>query len=420
MHMTVMTGYIYDADGNRVAKGAITTWGSCDPTVNGFTTQADYVRDQAGNSMSTFTLAGGNPVLTSTNVYANGALIATDDTNETHFYLTDWLGTRRVQTNYSGVVEQDCMSLPYGDSETCGPEPAENLYTGKARDEETAGGVSPFGVNQGNDYFGARYYASVTGRFLSPDWAAQVEPVPYAKLDDPQSLNLYSYVGNNPLSGVDNDGHAPLQCIGNNAAGVGCQYQANWDAEYGIDSEIRSEVEAYNQGQQQGGSGGSSSGGGFWSHVSNLLHGHAWNYGMRESVTVRILPAEPIPGVTAATDAAGIVGLTSETAGKVLGPAGAAVSIANDRSPKNITTNVLSLIPGFEGMAIPAALTDFMDWSIHNSSRVPQVPAVGTWAYANSSNPPLPSPLPPAPPHSAQPAAAWDVRRNIRSGRTHV
>jgi hypothetical protein len=45
------------------------------------------------------------------------------------------------------------------------------------------------------------------GRFMSPDWAAKAEPVPYAKLDDPQSLNLYAYVGNNPLRRVDKDGH---------------------------------------------------------------------------------------------------------------------------------------------------------------------------------------------------------------------
>lgn len=32
-------------------------------------------------------------------------------------------------------------------------------------------------------------------------------PVPYAKLGDPQSLNLYAYVGNNPLSRIDRDGH---------------------------------------------------------------------------------------------------------------------------------------------------------------------------------------------------------------------
>jgi hypothetical protein len=47
------------------------------------------------------------------------------------------------------------------------------------------------------------------GRWMSPDWAAKEEPVPYAKLDDPQTLNLYSYVRNNPLSKTDPDGHCP-------------------------------------------------------------------------------------------------------------------------------------------------------------------------------------------------------------------
>ena len=69
-------------------------------------------------------------------------------------------------------------------------------FTGKERDAES-----------GNDYFMARYYNSATGRFLSPDWSAKVSPVPYAKLDDPQTLNLYAYVGNNPLAGIDVDGH---------------------------------------------------------------------------------------------------------------------------------------------------------------------------------------------------------------------
>jgi hypothetical protein len=45
------------------------------------------------------------------------------------------------------------------------------------------------------------------GRFMSPDWSAKEVPVPYAKLDNPQSLNLYSYVYNNPLRSVDVDGH---------------------------------------------------------------------------------------------------------------------------------------------------------------------------------------------------------------------
>jgi RHS repeat-associated protein len=72
----------------------------------------------------------------------------------------------------------------------------QSLFTGKERDTES-----------GNDYFGARYYASTMGRFMSPDWSAKEEPVPYAKLDNPQTLNLYAYVGNNPLSRFDPDGY---------------------------------------------------------------------------------------------------------------------------------------------------------------------------------------------------------------------
>jgi RHS repeat-associated protein len=71
-------------------------------------------------------------------------------------------------------------------------------FTGKQRDYES-----------GLDNFGARYFGGGNnlGRFMTPDWSAKVEPVPYSKLDDPQTLNLYSYVRNNPLSGVDADGH---------------------------------------------------------------------------------------------------------------------------------------------------------------------------------------------------------------------
>jgi RHS repeat-associated protein len=72
-------------------------------------------------------------------------------------------------------------------------------FTGKERDAES-----------GNDYFEARYYSSAMGRFMSPDWSAKEEPVPYATMDDPQSLNLYSYVRNNPLTRADADGHDPL------------------------------------------------------------------------------------------------------------------------------------------------------------------------------------------------------------------
>jgi hypothetical protein len=42
---------------------------------------------------------------------------------------------------------------------------------------------------------------------MSPDWSDIPDSVPYADFDFPQSLNLYSYVRNNPLSSVDPDGH---------------------------------------------------------------------------------------------------------------------------------------------------------------------------------------------------------------------
>jgi RHS repeat-associated protein len=59
----------------------------------------------------------------------------------------------------------------------------------------------------GLDYFGARYLSGAQGRFTSPDWSAAPEPIPYASLEEPQSLNLYAYVRNNPLAHRDEDGH---------------------------------------------------------------------------------------------------------------------------------------------------------------------------------------------------------------------
>jgi len=64
-------------------------------------------------------------------------------------------------------------------------------YTGKERDTES-----------GLDYFDARYLGSSMGRFMSPDPSGLI----YADLRSPQSLNLYSYVRNNPLIYTDPTG----------------------------------------------------------------------------------------------------------------------------------------------------------------------------------------------------------------------
>lgn len=193
----IMTQDIYDAAGARVAKGTITSF-TCDQTTNGFIQTNQYILGPAGEQLTEMTVASGAETWLHTNIYAGGSLIGTYENDGTgpHFRLTDWLGTMRAQTNYAGALEQTCQSLPFGETPTPCTRATEQLFTGKERDTET-----------GNDYFGARYYNSNVGRWMSPDWSVEVEPVPYAKLDDPQSLNLYSYVYNNPVRGVDVEGH---------------------------------------------------------------------------------------------------------------------------------------------------------------------------------------------------------------------
>jgi RHS repeat-associated protein len=65
------------------------------------------------------------------------------------------------------------------------------FLTQKERDNET-----------GLDYFAARYYSSTQGRFTSPDLFA-------GKKGNPQTLNRYSYVKNNPLKFIDPFGYSP-------------------------------------------------------------------------------------------------------------------------------------------------------------------------------------------------------------------
>jgi hypothetical protein len=225
----------------------------------------------------------------------------------------------------------------------------------------------------------SRLQVIFVGRGLTVCWGGQGEErlvgpwfsVPYAKLDSPQSLNLYAYVGNNPLKAFDPDGHCGSDdglCVGL-SAGFDMKHQNN-------DSDATAQLQAGLQAaaQQQN---GSSSGGGFlhWlGHgLSNWAHLQSWNY-IKATVTAEDVgphePHEPNGYVTAATDAAGLGGLAaSEKVAKPLGRLGAAASILNDPSPKNITTNVLGLLPGFDGpMAITGAFNDFLDWGINNGT----------------------------------------------------
>jgi RHS repeat-associated protein len=74
---------------------------------------------------------------------------------------------------------------------TIHPSVCARQFTGKERDQES-----------GLDYFGARYYSSNMGRWMSPDpgWFM------FANILNPQSLNLYNHALNNPLAFIDIDG----------------------------------------------------------------------------------------------------------------------------------------------------------------------------------------------------------------------
>jgi RHS repeat-associated protein len=220
--MSAAYGYLYDADGTRVAKGSITPVSnpatqslSCDPTTNGFQFTENYVLGPSGEELTMFGVASGTTTWQRTNVYTAGKLLATYDTMGLHFHLTDPLGSRRMQLSGTlatmGCPETDIQSLPFGDQLNPYTDPnacptADDAtplhFTGKERDTES-----------GNDYFGARYYASSMGRFMSPD----PSQLYYADPTNPQSFNLYSYAVNNPLKFVDPSGL--WHCVWNSATG---------------------------------------------------------------------------------------------------------------------------------------------------------------------------------------------------------
>ena len=144
----------------------------------------------------------GNVVVTVSSVGSNGVNFTVSsgggsDSSGVYYYFSDQLGTARVITDANGNVCYDGDLYPYGGERAVTDVCDSNYkFTGKERDDES-----------GLDNFGARYDSWQYGRFMTPDWSAKPLGVPYATLGNPQSLNLYSYVMNNPLTNRDLDGH---------------------------------------------------------------------------------------------------------------------------------------------------------------------------------------------------------------------
>jgi RHS repeat-associated protein len=182
------TKYEYDGEGRRVRAHSCPSLSTCSPGSGASTTV--YVYDAFGKLAAEYSPNAGQ--------------------SGTSYFTLDHLGSTRLETNGSGQPISCSDYLPFGEEISAGygsrpscfaPTDTKQRFTGKERDTET-----------GLDYFLARYYSGAQGRFTSSDWSEKPQPVPYADLSDPQTLNLFVYVRNNPLSQADSDGHCYPWC----------------------------------------------------------------------------------------------------------------------------------------------------------------------------------------------------------------
>lgn len=171
--------YFYDGDGHRVRKssGSAGTlyWPNLDgQTLNESSLGATNLREY---------------------VYFAGKRVARIDVPSpltVKYYFSDHLGSANVITDSSGAIVDESDYYPYG-GETVITNNDSNTYkfTGKERDAES-----------GLDYFDSRHYSSGAARFLS------IDPVSLSpdRTMDPQALNRYAYVRNNPMRFLDPTG----------------------------------------------------------------------------------------------------------------------------------------------------------------------------------------------------------------------
>ena len=190
--LTTTTNYVYDGDGKRVQKtGSKLYWYGADGAV---LDETDTTGSVTNANFSEYIFVGGR------------RMARRDSAGNVLYYFADHLGTSRTMAQVASgqttaTLCYDADFYPFGGERTVVNLCGQNYkFTGKERDQES-----------GLDEFGARYYASAFGRFMIPDWAEKPTDVPYANFGNPQTLNLYSYVQNNPLAKFDDDGHVAIE-----------------------------------------------------------------------------------------------------------------------------------------------------------------------------------------------------------------
>jgi RHS repeat-associated protein len=174
---TVLARFLYDASGNRV-RG----------TVDGATTfYIDGIYEYQGGANTRY-YAG---VAMRRTGYAN----ATD--NGIFYILSDQLQSTSRILNRNNTIAATQYYHPFGGNRGGAAFSAltTKRFTGQYHESAIPGG-------EGLSYYNARWYDSKLGRFTSAD---TIVPDPA----NPQDLNRYSYVRNNPLRYVDPSGHEP-------------------------------------------------------------------------------------------------------------------------------------------------------------------------------------------------------------------
>jgi len=200
--------YVYDGNGNMTSgDGRTLAWDGADRlrtvTQNGisttFTYDSDGVRLKKVNGATTIRyfdkLAEEVNGALVKYYYAGPMVVARKQGGTTHWYHSDRLGSIRLMTDAAGAEVRDYDYKPFGSLQaSSGTVANERTFTGHIQDDST-----------GLLYMLARYHDPKLGRFISPDGV-----IP--ELDEPQDINRYSYVRNNPVNNIDPTGNAPAGC----------------------------------------------------------------------------------------------------------------------------------------------------------------------------------------------------------------
>ena len=177
------TVYSYDAEGYRIAV---------DISGNGYD---DVINPQAALSQVLVRTTAGNQ--TTYYVYGLG-LIGEQNQNGYRVYHPDFRGSTVMLTDAGGSVTDRYMYDAYGNlMNHSGSSDTPFLYNGQY-------GIMTDG--NGLIYMRARYYNPEVRRFVSQD---SIE----GDIGNPLSLNLFSYVENNPINNVDPSGNVPMYSL---------------------------------------------------------------------------------------------------------------------------------------------------------------------------------------------------------------